>query len=536
MSEDMNQDFIWHDGDTGGPDETAPPETEDTAPRAKETFQPDSKDAVFALFAFALGYLFSRWVWGTWQGWGVAVFTTLYLASVSVYLMKKGARFDKAAWFWLAVTGLTGLSFALWTENELAFYRALFLFCSAVYWVLSATKRQIAGRTGDRLFLDGVNAALVIPFRNFGNQYKSVALFGRKEKSAQKKVFPVLLGIVLALIVMAAVIPLLIEADSGGFSRIVNSLLEYFSFETMTFVEFALYIVVAIPVAAYLFGLVSGCSSGKGTDAFRAESVDRAVESIRVLPPATVYAVLSMVSALYIVFISCQLPYFFSAFNGARPEGWMVYSEYARRGFFELCDIAALNLALLTAANLICQKRRSGSATLKILNVVLALLTLLLIATAFSKMALYIDVYGLTVRRILPCAFMVLLAVVCCAVIALQRWRFSVVRVSLVAGAVIFCLLALSDPDGTTVRYNTERYLSGTLSEYDVDVLYRAGSAGVLPALEVCGKTADEALKEEIRLYVEGQAHSIDRMEGTSEYNLQMYMAAKGIEGFAFDP
>ena len=44
---------------------------------------------------------------------------------------------------------------------------------------------------------------------------------------------------------------------------------------------------------------------------------------------------------------------------------------------------------------------------LRILNVVLSVLTLLLIVTAMSKLVMYIDVYGLTVNRILPQTFMI---------------------------------------------------------------------------------------------------------------------------------
>jgi hypothetical protein len=169
------------------------------------------------------------------------------------------------------------------------------------------------------------------------------------------------------------------------------------------------------------------------------------------------------VGLLYVTFILSQLPYFFSAFTGERPEGWLIYSEYARQGFFELCRIAGLNLALLAIADMMCRKKRHDSKTLKILNIVLALLTLLIIATAFSKMVLYINVYGLTMRRLLPCVFMIFMAVACMALIALQRWDFSVVRVTLVSASVIFCAFCLSNPDGMVVRYNTGRYLEGRL-------------------------------------------------------------------------
>ena len=106
------------------------------------------------------------------------------------------------------------------------------------------------------------------------------------------------------------------------------------------------------------------------------------------------------------------------------------------------------------------QQPSRNSVALKILNLLLALVTLVLIATAFSKMALYIEAYGLTMRRLLPCVFMIFMAVVCGGVIALQKWSFSITRLAVGTGIVMFCLLCLSNPDSLVARYNADRYLA----------------------------------------------------------------------------
>jgi hypothetical protein len=117
-------------------------------------------------------------------------------------------------------------------------------------------------------------------------------------------------------------------------------------------------------------------------------------------------------------------------------------------------------------------------------------------------MALYIGAYGLTMPRLLPCVFMAFPSIVFISLIALQKWDFSIVRLALVTGAIIICTLSLSNPDAIVVRYNTSRFISGTLQDYDMEILQRAGSAGVLPALQVYEWTDDEALRQEIRMYI----------------------------------
>ena len=113
-----------------------------------------------------------------------------------------------------------------------------------------------------------------------------------------------------------------------------------------------------------------------------------------------------------------------------------------------------------------------------------------------------ISVYGLSVKRLLPCVFMLFLAVVYLGVIVLQTRSFSIVRLAAVVGSILFCLLCLSDPDGFVTRYNANRYLAGTLNNYDVTILYRAGAAGIDGALLVYDKTNDAALRNELDGYI----------------------------------
>jgi hypothetical protein len=492
-------------------------------------FKADMTDGIFALFTFVLGYFFCRWVLTSFFGWGAAVFTVVFLGSELLYFHKKGILLSAESWFWFAVTLLTGVSSALWNNIGLIPLRNMFLFCSAVYWVMTAASVQISGRTGNFLLLDGINAVCVIPFRNFINQYRALGALRGGKQNVSKKVLPVLLGIAIALVVLLVVLPQLLKADSGGFSNLLNRILDVFRFDWLKVLEFLFYCFLAVPTAAYLFGLVSGAAVKRGTAAFTEEKVGKAVSAVKITAPVTVNIVLATVCILYIIFIACQLPYFFSAFTGSRPDGWLSYSEYARRGFFELCSIAAINLALLTAANVLSKKPRRENAVLKIFNIVLALITLLLIATALSKMALYIGAFGLTMPRILPCVFMLLLAFICIAVIVMQKVKFSIARAALIAGAVLFTVLCLADMDGFVVRYNTDRYLAGTLEQYDTEILCRAGPAGVLPALDVYHSTSDTALKDKLALYLADQKEDILQNKNTYRETLQNTQAWKQI-------
>ncbi len=69
----------------------------------------------------------------------------------------------------------------------------------------------------------------------------------------------------------------------------------------------------------------------------------------------------------------------------------------------------------------------------------------------------------------------------------------------------MFCMLCLANPDSLVARYNGDRYLSGTLENFDVEILYRAGPAGVDSALRVYEQTNDPALKLKLKGYLLAQ-------------------------------
>ncbi|MCL2046497.1 MAG: DUF4173 domain-containing protein [Oscillospiraceae bacterium] len=516
---------------------------QETSDPNENKFKPDVTDFLFALKAFVLGYFFTIWVFLSWQGWGVTVFTTVYLYSVNKYLNKKDSLVrSRESIFWWIITWVVGISYALWDNRSLSLIRGFFLFCSAVYYVIVASGRTVMGRTGNYLLLDGINALFFIPFGNFLNQYVSVkGLRWGTEK--QKKTISIVAGLLLALFLVMCLNPLLSRADSGGFRIVSGFIASIFALakEYLKFIH--IYLFFTIPIAAYIYGLVSGVAHGKATGLIKPESAKKAADALRIIQPTTIYIALGAVCGLYFIFILSQLPYFFSAFTGNRPIGWLVYSEYARQGFFELCNIVFINLVIIMLGNVMCKKEGYNMKLFKMYNIILACITLVLIATAFSKMALYINVYGLTMRRLLPCLFMVFLSAVFVALIFLQKREFSILHFALIIGSVLLCILFLSNPDAIVIRYNVNRYLSGTLDEIDIDMLHSSWFAGVKPAVKVYDSITDNNTRRQIGYYLNQQKDRASRMShekvdltdgGANVLSLEYYLARKILRWSSF--
>ncbi len=159
------------------------------------------------------------------------------------------------------------------------------------------------------------------------------------------------------------------------------------------------------------------------------------------------------------------------------PEAYSA-ADYARNGFFELCGVAAINAALALVLNGFSKRAgKAASVCCKLLTLLLSLETLILIATALSKLFLYIERFDLTLARLWPTFFLVLLAVAFVTLIVSTLIR----RVKLLPVVLTVCVLfAAAYPccnvKGLVARYNVDAYLARTERSEDaaLDARYLA--------------------------------------------------------------
>ena len=209
--------------------------------------------------------------------------------------------------------------------------------------------------------------------------------------------------------------------------------------------------------------------------------LDKVSTRIAFIPSETVlFAVLPLI-ALYLLFFASQWHYYTAAFYGSLPEGYS-YAEYARSGFFELCTVSFINLCVLCFSKWLVKKENSKTA-IHILTIILCICTLILIATAVSKLLLYINEYCLTPLRIYAMWGMTVLTIVF-LLFFVKEFVPGLPLYSACTIAVLFMLLILiyADPLSIIANYNAERFITGQYSMIDLDLFHNIGDAGI-PAL-----------------------------------------------------
>ncbi len=512
----MNDNRIYADvpapASPGAPQNTQPPVYPVSAPAEPYRFTPPKPreavpavplDGGIALACYAAGWCFLRLVWPGYLGLGMLLFTVAFAGMALFYRHGAGQPVPRGSYGWLLMMLLSAGSFVVLDNGLLSWLNLLFLMVAAVYWVAALFGTRMEGQLGERLGVDLANHLFVVPFQNFG----CFAAVLRSTLSRTRLGKNVGIG----LLSLLCSFPLLwfvcreLSAVTAGFGVALEQLGQLVSIRSI----FSATTLLAVPTACYLFGLLYGCRRRRYTGTFTQEGLEAAARRRRFLPPVAAYTLLTVLCLIYVLFFVIGAAELVSLPHGGEMTPYD-YSQFARKGFFELCRVSVVNLLVLWALRLFLNNdsQRSTAAT-RIFHSLLCCQTLLLIALALCKMGLYIRFCGITWLRVCTTWFMLLLAVVFGLSLLAQFRPIPLARWTAAAFCVLFLLLCWLDVDGLVVKNAVWRYRQlgdagaisyGALVEHSVagaPALYQlwreekeTPDSPVLPVLEELLKTA----------------------------------------------
>ncbi len=305
-------------------------------------------------------------------------------------------------------------------------------------------------------------ANLFLPLRAMFRSLKSL------KKSRRN--FGLLAGLLLAVPLLAVLIFLLMHSDAA-FESLADGIMSKLE-DIFPRFEFDLYAFAALIFTPYIVSVLF--TFKHGIDSEKGKSLRANIKKLRFANTAFLGGFLGSVCLLYAVYLLSQTAYFFSAFGGKLPDGTEItLSEYARRGFFEMSTIAAINLCLIGAGAVFSKRQgEKFSKIFKAISLFLCLFTMVLITTAMSKMVLYISDFGLTHKRLAVSVFNVLMFLAFIFIIVrLFKKNFPYFRYIGVISIIVVTVFMTVGADSIIGRYNTEAYLSGRHKSIDIDLL-----------------------------------------------------------------
>ncbi len=477
-----------------------PPDSQSSALQQLRAAVPAEKfsraDVIAAWICFALGFVFARYVTRYSGGLFGGIFWACFGALGAVYArirrLKTGAA-QKAAFAVSEIFCLVPLFSANMFINTLA---AWFTFLLMFYLLITLSGAELFGK---HFAADMLKSAAVRPFVSF---FKSAeAGFSPiKKKGSLRTVGFAAIGLVIAVPLTIVAVILLALSDSRFESAMYELFLALpgFSFSLIW------QLVFGALVGMFLFGALY--SSAKPVSGY-----NPAPPAFRILPPVTAYAAVTPMCVFYLVYVIIQ----FAGLNSILSD----LSEYARRGFFELCVIAVINLCVIAVMQLFTARDENDRKplSLKIYTTVISGFTLLFIVSAFIKMALYIRRFGLTPLRVYPSWFMGLLAFVFVVIIISQFADIHFWRVQFIGFTVLFGILCFSNVDGQIARYNVS-FHSEANSTLDIQALSELNGMACEPLAELLLNGEEDSVNlssEEIREFL---ANQISLLESQNDF------------------
>ena len=455
----------------------------------KKVYPPfTKKDGVFALLSLVAAFLAVDFALfkGFNIGFSIAYFAVFVITTAYLF---KGANKKSAFSLICGALSLSGaVTFALFDNkliNAIMFFLVFGLY--AVYTVgISGTFTKPQGSfkmLGD-LALSVFNA---IP--GLGEAFGSMKATSKKNKS----VIQALIGFAVAVPFLGVIIPLLASSDAA-FEGLIKKIVENIG---IYIAELALALIIAPVFFSFLF-----CKTKSPQNKPSKNNAHRILSN-----PLSV-TFLSVISVTYIVYLFSQLAYFFSAFKGILPDDYhYTASAFARRGFYEMFAICAINVAIISLVSIFTKRKRAKlSPAVKVLSLFISLFSVLLVVIAMQKMRLNISIYGLSNNRVLVCTLMVmLLIIIAFFIVHIFTPKVSYMQPIIVICSAMFIALSFANIDALCADYNIRAYQSGKIKTLDT-VNIRKSSDSAVPYLIDLAKSEDKVIsnsaKTQLTMYV----------------------------------
>ncbi|OJH35428.1 DUF4153 domain-containing protein [Cystobacter ferrugineus] len=386
---------------------------------------------------------------------------------------------------WLFFSGMVFVraSPLLTTLNVLA--SSLLLLLLVHFWAAGRVERLGLGDYASTV-LGGVWQAMFLPLAVVRSEVERIPWRGQLPK-----LLPVARGALLSLPILILFTALLSSADEvfsvavgRGFSFVWN----IFSVDMLARGVFA---------AGSAFGVLGLLAHALRRRREREAGVLEAAPAVGRLGFVESLTLLGAVDVLFLAFVSLQLAFMW---GGARLPSGLTYSEYARRGFFELLAVSVMTLGLSLVLERWTRLNGAGQVTaFRAACSAMVGLVLVLLASAVQRMALYESAYGYTHLRVYTHVFMLALAGVLVWRVVTLWWRPERFAIGAFVGALVgLAALNVLNPDAFIARDTLARSIGG--ESWDASYLVRSLSEDAAPELaEYLEQAPDEALSSEIR-------------------------------------
>jgi uncharacterized membrane protein (DUF2068 family) len=439
------------------------------------------RDMIFVLLSLVLGFLFCEFILFGGLGISVPLFVIISYAVTLVYISKGKIIINKDVIITAIPIVLLCACFVLYDNQLLRFFNFLFLifFSMLNLSYLTGVNEFHFFETGS--FWDFIKAFFVFPFVNLDKSVKSISL-STKSSTKAAQILMAIAGVVVISPVAIIITILLMSSDASFQSLISDIFMNFKDLWTQNILKFIIAVILTFPIFSFLYSILHK-NHNKELNTLKISKAVKIVDSL------FVNSALWVICMIYVLYIFTELSYFFSAFFHTLPKGF-TYSEYARRGFFELVAVTFINLILIIFSIAFTKRKEykiKQSSRVTVFS--LSILTIMIIATAVSKMVLYIEICGLTLLRFYTSWFMiVLLCIFVLLCVKMLNEKFKIMRVAAIIITILYIGLNFANVDALIPQYNIYKYEQNPSKGIDVTMFYELSSSMIPQAQKLANE------------------------------------------------
>ena len=473
------------------------------------------------LISLGLALLFNILFFDKQPGISVFIFTVVLLGSVYYFGKLQQLRFGKS-WWLMVLIAFFSLMPGIRDNPFLNFLNV----CAALSLLMLLAYELIGTPAWLMRLRDYVVLMVFGPFRMLRTAFTAVSLVGQIHSNVRHRDvwIRIIKGIVMAVPVLIIFGVLFSQADLV-FSQFVKSFI-HISLSPRS-VQYLVLLCIAFVSA---LGFLSYIFFPKFIP-----SVSSTEQSYKIVPgkEIEVLVFLSLIATLFLVFIGFQITYLFGGESNILNAGFS-YAEYARRGFWELLAVAIISLAILLASEWYAGVESKKEKKFLIPALILIAEVIVVIISAFKRLSLYIDVYGMTMLRFYVAGFIILLLglfiLLAVKFILSKPEQFFAFNMVLLFAAFLI-IINFINPDGFIIQSNIRQYVRTG----KVDSLYaRELSADAVPGeIELYGmlQGVDKEGLKNLLLFEKGDLQ--ERKADWQSINYSRAQALKLLEGLS---
>lgn len=239
---------------------------------------------------------------------------------------------------------------------------------------------------------------------------------------------------------------------------------------------------------------------------------------------------LSSINILFLIFIIIQLTYLFGGEQNISSQGF-TYSQYARRGFFELIAVAVISFLLIFFTDKYKEKNQTEHKKIfKYLSSILIIQVMIIMYSAIVRLSLYEQAYGLTTLRMYSHAFIFLLVIIFCLLLYKIHKQTTEETFSLQLFISVLLFLAsmnIINPDAFIANYNIKN--AEAINKLDTDYICYLSDDAIPYSIKILD-SQDEVNKRNFASCLYQKTLKRKRTSNWQSYNISHSKAQKLLD------